>query len=480
MNTHPKISSSLILCFLTILMTVSCAVNPITGKREFMLISEQAEISLGQETDQEVRAQYGIYSDSNLNDYVERIGMSLAPHTHRSHLTYHFVILDTPVINAFAAPGGYIYVTRGVMAAMNSEAELAVVLGHELGHVNARHSARRLSKMLLVQVGLAVGSAISDTFAKISGAASIGMQLLFLKYSRDDERQADQLGIEYARKGGYNPAKMIDFFTTLQEMGDLSEGHSLPGFLSTHPLTTERIKNTKAMIADSDSQLKIQKNTFLNRIDNIVFGEDPRQGFVEGNTFYHPQMRFYFSFPRDWKIQNTPSRVILISKDENAAVILQAEESSADLKDYADKKSSNLEGRILIDEQALTINGLPSFQQLYNIPQQDKEDLRARMVFIKYGQHIFTFTALSTLKDFDKYEFQFENLIGSFNKLTDRKYLNRKPKRIKLIKANGKQTLKSIFQGTGMPEDLWPKFAVMNAMKLNQIPRQNHLIKILQ
>ena len=177
------------------------------------------------------------------------------------------------------------------MAMMNSEAELAVVLGHELGHVNARHSARRLSNMILVQVGLAVGGAISETFAKISGAASVGIQLLFLQYSRDDERQADRLGIEYSRKGNYNPAKMVDFFSSLQKMGDLSGGHALPGFLSTHPLTRERIENTQAMIIDTDNRLNIRQNDYFDRINNMVYGEDPRQGFTEGNTFYHPQMQ---------------------------------------------------------------------------------------------------------------------------------------------------------------------------------------------
>ena len=195
-------------CLLSFVL-VSCAVNPVTGKREFMLISEQQEISLGQETDQEIRSQYGVYDHPGLNEYVTRVGMTMVPHSHRSHLGYHFAVLDTPVVNAFAVPGGYIYVTRGILAMMNSEAELAVVLGHELGHVNARHSARRLSNMILVQVGLAVGGALSETFAKISGAASVGIQLLFLKYSRGDERQADRLGVEYARKGSYNPGKMI-------------------------------------------------------------------------------------------------------------------------------------------------------------------------------------------------------------------------------------------------------------------------------
>ncbi len=173
-----------VLCLIFI-FTSSCSINPVTGKRELSLISEQGEIALGENTDKQVRSQFGVYKDPVLTGYVERVGNKLVPFTHRPHLTYHFAVLDTPVINAFAAPGGYIYVTRGILAMMNSEAELAVVLGHELGHVNARHSVSKMSQLILVQLGLAVGSAVSEEFAKYSGLASIGVQLLFLKFSRD-------------------------------------------------------------------------------------------------------------------------------------------------------------------------------------------------------------------------------------------------------------------------------------------------------
>jgi predicted Zn-dependent protease len=312
---------------LIFIFTISCSINPVTGKKEISLISEQGEIALGENTDKEVRAQFGVYNDPVLTQYVERIGNKLVPFTHRPNLLYHFAVLDTPVINAFAVPGGYIYVTRGVLAIMNSEAELSVVLGHELGHVNARHSVKKMSQLILVQLGLAVGSALSEEFAKFSGLASIGVQLLFLKFSRDDEREADRLGIAYSRSGGYNPAQMINFFQSLQSLGDLSGGHSLPGFLSTHPLTSERIENTKAMLLETDSRLQYGQAPYFSQIENMIYGSDPRQGFVEGNTFYHPQMRFYFSVPQDWTVQNTPANVTLISKDGNAAVVLLAEQS---------------------------------------------------------------------------------------------------------------------------------------------------------
>jgi predicted Zn-dependent protease len=197
------------------LAVLSCVVNPVSGKRELMLFSEKQEIAMGQETDQQIRQQFGIYESKGLQDYINGVGQKMVPYSHRPNLTYHFAVLDTSVVNAFAAPGGYIYVTRGILALMGSEAELAVVLGHEMGHVAARHSMKQLSGQLLAQVGLAVGSILSKDIRKLAGLAGIGMQLLFLKFSRSDEYQADSLGIGYARQARYAPGEMLRFFAAL-------------------------------------------------------------------------------------------------------------------------------------------------------------------------------------------------------------------------------------------------------------------------
>lgn len=463
-----------------ILLAVGCAVNPVTGKRELSLISEPQEIALGKQTDGEIRSQYGIYDDQALNAYVRRVGETMTAHTHRPHLTYHFAVLDTPVVNAFAVPGGYIYVTRGILALMNSEAELAVVLGHELGHVNARHSVAKLSQLMLAQVGLGVASALSEKFAKLSGVASLGIQLLFLKFSRDDEREADSLGVQYSRKGGHDPGEMIRFFTSLEKLGDLSGGHSLPGFLSTHPLTAERIRNVKEMLLDTDRQLKTNQNIYLAAIEGLVYGQDPRQGFVENKAFYHPQMRFSFAFPEDWEVQNTPSQVTLTSKNGRAAVVLQAEQSEESLEEYARKKASQIEGRQFLKESSFRINGLASYHQDYYVIQPDKEDLRTRLSFIKKNGFIYTFVSLSTKNDFDQYDHSFQSIIGSFQELRDPKYLNRKPVRIRLVSANGKDRLRAIFQKAQMAEDLWPKFAIMNGIELDGVPGEGQLLKIAQ
>jgi len=470
----------IILSLILILFGMSCAVNPVTGKKELMLISEQEEIALGKNTDSEIRTQYGIYDDPELLAYIQSVGKRLIPHTHRPNLPYQFAILDTPVINAFAVPGGYIYVTRGIMALMGSEAELSAVLGHELGHVNARHSVRRMSQMLLVQLGLALGSALNDTFAKISGMAGVGMQLLFLKFSRDDEREADVLGIDYSRKGSYNPGEMVAFFSSLQKMGDLSGGQSLPGFLSTHPLTGERIQNVRKMLADTDAGLEVRGEPYLRKVDDMVYGEDPRQGYVEDSAFYHPQLQFTFEIPKGWKVRDTPSQVTLSTEDGNAAVILQAEKSGESLDAYAGKKAGSIEGRTFISERTTTVNGLASFEQVYDVSQAEKETLRIRLSFLRKNDYIYTFFSLSTALNFRSYDPTFEGVVRSFKDLRDPRYLNRQPRRLKLVRADGSQTLEYIFRQAGMKKEDWPRAAILNSMEPAGTPAKNQWVKTVK
>lgn len=463
-------------------LMAACAVNPVSGRRELSFFSEAQEIALGEQTDKDIRRQFGVYDDPELNAYFARIGAALAPVTHRAHLTYHFAVLDTPVVNAFAVPGGYIYITRGALAMMTSEAEMATVIGHELGHVNARHSMRRLSQMLLVQAGLAIGSALSETFANVAGVAGIGIQLMFLKYSRDDEREADALGVEYARRGGYNPERMVNFFDSLQNLGDLSGNrYALPGFLSTHPLTKERIRNVHDMIGEDDGRLHVREADYLRRIDNMVYGDDPRQGYVEGGVFYHPDLRFMFGIPEGWTVQNTPSRVALVSKDENAALLLQLEKSAEAVEEYAEKKAGEIEGRKLVKTDApRRIDGLTFVHRVYDVPQGEQEDLRVRLSFIRKDEFIYTFSALSTVSGFPKYDGTFERAVSSFRPLTDRKYIDRRPTRIRTVSADGKSTLNAMFAAAGMAEAVRPKFAIMNGLKLEEVPQRGLLIKVLR
>jgi predicted Zn-dependent protease len=469
-----------LIIFMTFTLAAACAVNPVTGKKEIMLISEQQEIELGKQTDAEVRSEYGVYADPALEAYVAATGAALAARTQRPNLAYHFAVLDSPVINAFAAPGGYVYVTRGLLALTNSEDELAGVVGHELGHVNARHSAKRMSEQMLAQAGLAIGSVLSETFARYSGLAGVGAQLLFLKYSRDDERQADSLGVDYSRRAGYDPGSMVGFFAAMQKSGDLSGKSTIPGFLSTHPLTPDRIRDVSALLKPEDARLAHSPESYLHKIDSLVYGDDPRQGFVEGPAFYHPELRFQFAIPSGWKVLNTPAMVQMAPADGNAALVLRGERSQDRPQDYARKKAGELQNARLLDERSQTVNGMACFEQSYSVPQEDLGQIRVLLSFIKKGDMIYTFSALSPDQSFSSYQAGFRSAIGSFRELTDPAYLNRRPRRIALVRADGGLALQEIFRKEGLAQNLWPQFAIMNGMEPAAVPVKGRLIKVLR
>ena len=223
----------------------ACVKNPVTGGRQLALISESQEIAIGQESHPEVLAEFGMVEDQALQTYFSQIGHNIAKISHRPDLPWQFTVLDSPVVNAFAVPGGNIYLTRGILVHMNNEAELAGVLGHEIGHVTARHSVTQLSQQQLLGLGLGVGSIFSSTFHQLSGLAETGLGIMLLKYSRDHERQSDQLGIQYMTQAGYDPAEMSRFFQLFVGLRD-EEGQAIPNWLASHPAPPDRIEASAA------------------------------------------------------------------------------------------------------------------------------------------------------------------------------------------------------------------------------------------
>ncbi len=474
-----KIPFAPLLCLAAAL---ACAVNPVTGKKEFMLYSESQEIELGKQTDESVAAQYGVYDDAALQGAVGKIGLAIAAKGQRPGLPWRFTVLDSPVVNAFAVPGGSVYVTRGILAMMSSEAELAAVLGHEIGHVNARHSMSQMSKQQVAQIGLAAGSVISKEFARYAGLASTGLQVLFLKYSRDNENQADALGVDYSRAAGYDPSDMAVTFRALQRMGDMSGGSSLPGFLSTHPLTADRIANVQAMLKPQDASLARRPETYLRTVEDLVYGEDPRQGYVENSVFYHPGLRFQFAVPPGWTVQNTPGSVTLIAADQSAGVVMRGGKSTDSPQEYARKAAESItqSGGTLIEERSATFNGLAGYEQAYTITQEDRSTIRMRLSCVKKGDYVYAFQAISPADGFSKHDPSFKSVVGSFRDLTDASKINRAPKRLVLVKADGAETLQAILRRSGVPERSWPTFAVMNGRELTAVPAAGALIKAIK
>jgi len=267
------LSAALICAVLTI---TACAVNPATGQRQFMLVSEQQEIAMGRENDEVISAQLGIYDDQELQDYVQRLGTGLAANSERPDLDWTFRVLDDPIINAFALPGGYIYVTRGILAHLESEAALCSVIGHEIGHVTARHGASQMSKAQLTQLGLGVGSiVVPEYMERFGGMAMVGLELMFLKYSRNHERQADDLGLRYLVRGEYDPHPMPEVFDMLGRASEAAGQGRVPAWAATHPRPenrSERITDQIATLDQSFDGYAVNRAEFLRRIDGITFG----------------------------------------------------------------------------------------------------------------------------------------------------------------------------------------------------------------
>ena len=290
-----------------------CAVNPATGKHQINFVSTSREVSMGEEADPAIIAEYGLYGDAAVQSYVDSIGQKLGRVSHLPTLRWHFRVLDSPVVNAFAIPGGYVYITRGIMAYVGSESQLAGIIGHEIGHVTARHSAQQMTQQQIAGIGLLAGAIFVDAFRPYSGLAQQGLGLLFLKYSRDHETQADELGITYAARAGYDPRTIPATYATLKRIAERS-GNTLPNFLSTHPDPGDREVRTsqlaQATVGGAARNLVIGELVYRNRIEGLVFGDDPRQGYVEANRFYLPDLAIQLIFPDGWKIDNQPSAVV--------------------------------------------------------------------------------------------------------------------------------------------------------------------------
>ncbi|MCE9628117.1 MAG: M48 family metalloprotease [Candidatus Eisenbacteria bacterium] len=301
------------------LFAAGCAVNPATGKHEFTLVTPTQEAALGREGYTAATSEYGIYDDAALAAYVDSVGRKVARASEQPDLPWRFTVLDDATVNAFAMPGGYIYVTRGLLAHMQSEAQLAGVLGHEIGHVTARHSARQMTQQQLAGFGLTLASAVSPTFRRYGSTAEQALGLLMLKYSRDDETQADELGVRYSSVAGFDSREMPGTYRTLQRIAARS-GSSLPGYLSTHPDPGDRAERTAALAAKAvagRANLVVKQRGYLEKLRNLVYGENPRYGWFEGRMFYHPVLGLQMQFPAGWQTQKTRTALTAAAGDQS-------------------------------------------------------------------------------------------------------------------------------------------------------------------
>lgn len=483
MKSNFSIFSSLRLMSLLVAVTMltnSCMRNPVTGKRELSLLSESQEQAMGDEYDPQVVAQYGVYNDNTIQKFIDEHGQRMAKISHRAHLTYDFKILDSPVVNAFAVPGGYVYFTRGIMAHFSNEAEFAGVLGHEIGHITARHSAKQYSKQMAAQVLLIGGMIASEKFRQYGNLAMQGAGLLFLKFSRDAESESDKLGVEYSTAIGYDAHEMANFFNTISRLSAAS-GQSIPDFLSTHPNPDNRFVKVNQMADDiqknlNKASLKVERDPYLRMIDGLIYGEDPRQGFVENSVFYHPELLFQFNVPTGWQYQNSPAQFQMAPESGKALIQLSLGQGAS----ASAAKSAFIQNYKLteVSAQNTTVNGFPALKVVADqVPDQQQSNgqaaptIRILGYFIEYGGKVYQLLGMAEMADYAAHETYFNSTATSFKKLTDSNKINRQPERVRIRTINKGMTLQQALASFNMPTNRLEELAILNGMELtDQLP----------
>ena len=336
---------------LTALLLAGCGtavLNPVTGKTERSVMDEATEIAEGRKAHQQVLAEYGALADPKLQAYVNDLGQRLAKQSHRANLSWTFTVLDSPEINAFALPGGYVYVTRGIMAYLDSEADLAGVIGHEIGHVTARHGAQRATRQQNAGLGVLAATVLGvlvEGATGVSGTAQAASQIgqgvaagFVATYSREQETQADALGAEYLSRTRYNPRSMVDVIQVLKNQERFvadkarAEGRAAPGggangagsWLASHPSNDKRLADIQQVAAGYTGRYEDDgRGRYLKAIEGLAFGESKAQGLTRGANFFHEDLGIALTAPAGWQVRNGADSVALVNAAGDAGLILR-------------------------------------------------------------------------------------------------------------------------------------------------------------
>lgn len=463
----------------------ACAVstNPVSGKRRAYGYTWEQEVRLGRQADQEIVEQFGVYDDPELQDYVRRVGEQVLAQSHLRRETalpeyrttrFTFRILDTEIVNAFALPGGFVYVTRGLLAHLENEAQLAVVLGHEVAHVAARHSAQNALEGSLVMIGLLGASLLGEELAGIGEElmdyGGIGLNLLLFRYSRDDERESDRLGVEYAAMAGYAAAEGADFFTALERMQQ-KQGW-FPAFLSTHPDPGRREETVRELAgqwaARGHAGTRVEAGAYLARLEGLVMGENPRDGFEENGVFYHPDGAFRFPVPRGWKAAREGREVQFATERSGLAVRFKATARAptpgAAADDFirenelygAQSARTDLNGFAGARVDATTGNAGRSFHVVGYWLQQD--------------QAVRRFVGVAESSRGDEMAYALSGMVRGFRRLTDERILSMQPARLAVTPVRQDAPFRTLVDARRLPRGMTvDDLAILNGVQADAV-----------
>ena len=467
-------------------LLTACATNPVTGKREISFMSEDKEIAIGRELDAEVRQQMGLYEDEELQRYVRELGMDLARRSQRPNLPWSFAVLDSPAVNAFALPGGFIYITRGILPYLDNEAQLVGVLGHEIGHVTARHSAQQYTRGMGTSIGVLAASIFVPEVAPFANLAEGGLGVLFLKFGRDDEIQADALGAEYAASGGWDPEEVPAFLTTLARIAETTDRNGVPNWMSTHP----QPENRAAKVGDTvkkvlgttspDGNWKLDRDAYLSRIDGVVFGDDPEEGVVRGNLFLHAPLRFALEFPEGWEITNSEEQVVAQEPGNKIFMVLRTIEQrgTANLEQTAQQHMRS-SGYRATGVTSATINGLQAVVGTYEGSASGIGKVTARGAHVASGRTTYFIGGIAAPDMYPRVASDFDKAIQSFRELSRDEADAIEPNLVDLYTAREGDTWQSIAQRAGKGIVSAATLAIMNDHAIDQQPMPGTRLKIV-
>ena len=463
-----------------LLLTLSaCAQNPVTGNTDFVMMSENQELALGRQADAEVKKQYPVYANPVLQEYVNRVGQALAQHSHRAGLEYHFTVLDSPEVNAFALPGGYVYITRGILAYLNSEAELAAVLGHEIGHVTARHGVRQQSAAQAANIGLTIASIfipeintnLGRNLSNLLGGA------LLSGYGRDQELEADRLGAEYLARTDYDPQAIVQVIGVLknQELRDIElaqvEGRQprrYHGVFASHPDNDTRLQQAVAEARQkSVVQPMVAREKFLIAINGLVFNDNVEQGVVRNNQFLQPEMGISIQLPTGWQVHNLPDSLMAIAPQGGAQMQMKLGKQNGSPASVA-RTLSGGKG----DVEEITLNGLPA-ALLYQPTQAMAIIYHESQAYVIIGKG-------KTATSFEQYRQEMLAAIRSFRNLSAAERKQIKPLLLRVVTVGKGDTLAKLAQRSPLGTSAESYLRLINALYPTGEPHPGDQVKIIE
>jgi predicted Zn-dependent protease len=451
-----------------VLILWGCSTNPATGKREIVIMSTEKEKAVGEQASRQVAAEMGLMEDPTLTVYVTSIGKRLAMLSPRKDVEYTFHVVDLPEPNAFALPGGHIYVSRGLLALTNSEDELANVIGHEIAHVAARHQAQRDTRSTGIGVLATVGTIAAavagsgeaaQAMGQLSQAAAAG---LLASYGRDQEREADSIGQDIAAKAGWNPSGMGAFLRTLGRETELRTGEKeRRSFLDSHPTTPERVDtalaHARTLTQSPPAPIAGTRLEFLARIEGVKLGEDPAAGIFRGETFLHPELDLYMSLPDGWQLRNEPTAFGGISPKGGAFIKVEIDSDGFDAAEAA-TNFLDANGMKATRRSRERIGDQTAYQAVLSDGAQAIE-----MTWIPHRGQIFRVSAACPVPSYDAYKRIFERSVKSFRPLTEDEKRSIVTRRLYTAEAREGETIETLSKRT---DNAWSieETAVANAI----------------